>query len=87
MQASDLAQALSVYETLVRTKDIRDAVFIDQLSSVQLKFKSNTQPNNVVYAVELSGEDLNDVTKVVRRQLLVEINQLTIQLQQLGVEL
>lgn len=87
MQASDLAQALSVYETLVRTKDIRDAVFIDKLSSVQLKFKSNEQPNNVVYAVELSGEDLNDVTKVVRRQLLVEINQLTTQLQQLGVEL
>lgn len=87
MQASDLAQALSVYETLVRTQDIRNAVFIDKLSSVQLKFKSNTQPNNVVYAVELSGEDLNDVTKVVRRQLLVEINQLTVQLQQLGVEL
>lgn len=87
MQASDLAQALSVYETLVRTQDIRNAVFIDQLSSVQLKFKSNTPPNNIVYAVELSGEDLNEVTKVVRRQLLVEINQLTIQLQQLGVEL
>lgn len=87
MQASDLAQALALYQQLTSTIETRNAVHIDNLSSCRIKFRDSTPEASEVYTIDLAGEDLNDVTKVVRRQLLVDINQLTVQLEQLGVEL
>lgn len=87
MRAEDLAEALALYSQLSEVKTVREGLAIENLSKVKVEFKDNSPEKNTIYSDSLAGEDLNDVAKVVRRQLLVDINNLTIQLEQLGVEL
>jgi hypothetical protein len=85
INASDLEVALSTYRDWVDITAIRNKLTVDQLSTVRVVFKDNTPEENVVYSANLSGNDLNDVAKVVRRQLLIDINNLAAQLDTLQV--
>lgn len=85
MLARDLAAATIVYADLNAATTAHAALNIDNLSTVNVEFRDNAAEKVVVYSATLAGEDMNAVAKVVRRQLLVDMNNLTAQLTALDV--
>lgn len=85
INASDLAVAFSTYKDWVNIKTIRDSLVIEVVGDVSLVFHDKTPEKKVLYSATLTENDLNEVAKVVRRQLLVDLNNLEIQLDALGV--
>ena len=85
INASQLALALSTYKDWVDITTIRDKLTVENVSTVEVIFRDNTPQKSIIYSSSLTENDMVDVAKVVRRQLLIDINNLAIQLDNLGV--
>ena len=85
INASQLALALSTYKDWIDITTIRDKLTVENVSTVEVIFRDNTPQKSIIYSSSLTENDMVDVAKVVRRQLLIDINNLTIQLDNLGV--
>lgn len=85
INASQLALALSTYKDWIDITTIRDKLTVENVSTVEVIFRDNTPQKSIIYSSSLTENDMVDVAKVVRRQLLIDINNLAIQLDNLGV--
>lgn len=85
INASDLELALATYKDWVKIKTIRDALTVDTTGDVKVTFHDKSPEKETIYSATLTENDLDDVAKVVRRQLLIDLNNLEIQLNSLGV--
>ena len=85
INASQLALALSTYKDWIDITTIRDKLTVENVSTVEVIFRDNTPQKSIIYSSSLTENDMVDVAKVVRRQLLIDINNLAVQLDNLGV--
>lgn len=85
INASQLALALSTYKDWTDITTIRDKLTVENVSTVEVIFRDNTPQKAIIYSSSLTENDMVDVAKVVRRQLLIDINNLAVQLDNLGV--
>ena len=87
MLASDLAAALALYNDYTSIKTVRDLLTVENVGSIDLKFLNHAETPSVVATSSLLGDsDVNDVIKAVRRQMLVDLNVIKIDLGNLGVD-